>query len=145
MSPATAELQRWGEGDGGGGGGGRGGGGETQWAHAAHLPASDREGRALVARAVQGALEFEPLLTEGAAVRRLAEALARALRKVTVALRRASVRVRRHKGLHDSRRAGTLSWHGDGCRRRRRREDRFLARAEAARLALAALAVTLRV
>ena len=31
---------------------GRGGGGETQWAHAAHLPASDREGRALVARAV---------------------------------------------------------------------------------------------
>ena len=52
MSPATAELQRWGDGDGGGGGGGRGGGGETQWAHAAHLPASDREGRALVARAV---------------------------------------------------------------------------------------------
>ena len=52
MSPATAELQRWGEGDGGGGGGGRGGGGETQCAHAAHLPASDREGRALVARAV---------------------------------------------------------------------------------------------
>ena len=52
LSPATAELQRWGDGDGGGGGGGRGGGGETQWAHAAHLPASDRERRALVARAV---------------------------------------------------------------------------------------------
>ena len=147
LSPATAELQRWGDGDGGGGGGGRGGGGETQWAHAAHLPASDREVRALVARAVhvQGRLEFEPLITEGAAVRRLAEALARPLRKVTVALRRASVRVRRHKGLHDSRRAGPLSWHGDGCRSRRRREDRFLARAEAARLALAALAVALHV
>ena len=75
-SPATPELQRCGDGDGGGGGGGRGSGGETQWPHAAHLPASGREAsgrkaRALVARAVQGPrvqgplkvdapLEFEP-------------------------------------------------------------------------------------
>lgn len=81
--------------------------------------------------------------TEGAAVCGLAEALARPLRKVAVALRCASVRIGRQKGVHDSRRAGLLNWHDDG-RRRRQREDRF-ARAEAARLALAALAVNLRV
>ena len=155
VSPATAELQRWGDGDGGGGGGGRGSGGETQWSHAAHLPASDREARALVARAVQGRVckarysssprevRAPDRRTEGAAVCGLAEALARPLRKVAVALRCASVRIGRQKGLHDSRRAGLLNWHDDG-RRRRQREDRF-GRAEAARLALAALAVNLRV